>query len=94
MRAPSLLSKPLALLSALLLMLGTILAYLLRRLAQSRRALASGAGLAHAGEQLSDQAWLQARRTNDLAALQRVAEVMGSAHDPHELLSTIAGVAR
>jgi len=96
MRAPSLLSKPLALLSALLLLLSAILAYLLRQLALARRTLSSRAALDRAGHQLiaADQAPLLVRRASDLAALRRVAEAMGSARDPRELLDTIADVAR
>ncbi|HEU5098330.1 MAG TPA: ATP-binding protein [Roseiflexaceae bacterium] len=105
MRAPLLLSKPLALLSALLLVFGSFLAYLLHRLAQSQRALERSAALTqsqralersaaltHTGEQLITAK--PTLRTSDLAALRRVAEAVGSAADPQELLYTIAEVAR
>jgi signal transduction histidine kinase len=85
------------LLSALLLVLGSILAYLLHRMTLDRRALASHAAREQRAEQqqlAAGQARLLARRAGDLAALRRVAEAIGSAGDPRELLDIIADAAR
>lgn len=100
MSATLLLSNPLALISALLL-LGPILAYLLRRRSLALRTLANQAALNRAGDlpiavdqarQLASEEL--ARRAAHLATLRRVAAALGSTHDSHELLATIVDVAR
>ena len=101
MSATSLLSNPLALLSALLFLVCSILAYLLRRNTLALHALARQAAPEPAAAQPSveDQAVLLAseqlaRRAAHLAALRRVTEALGSALSSRELLDAIVDAAR
>jgi signal transduction histidine kinase len=97
MIATSLLYNPFTLLAALLLPIGMILAYLLRR----RKSVVG----ALAGQPAFDQpiaveqpmrlaAEPLDRRAAHIVALRRVAEALGSANDTRELLSAISDVAR
>jgi signal transduction histidine kinase len=99
MSASSLLSNPLALLSALLFLVSSILAYLLRRYSLALRAQASPSAIERTAAQpiAVDQAAAGAqlaRPAAQLSALRRVAAALGSASSPGESLDVIAHAAR
>ncbi len=93
MSASSLFSKLLALLSPLLLLISTTLAFLLRRRSLELRALVKQAALDRAGDRLlvDKQA---ARHAAHLASLRLVAVALGSTHEAHQLLDTVVDAAR
>jgi signal transduction histidine kinase len=101
MSASSLLPKLLALLSALLLLISTTLAFLLRQRSLALRALVHQAARDRADDWLTaaDRDRLladeqMAQRVAHLASLRQVAVALGSAHESHQLLDTVVDAAR
>jgi signal transduction histidine kinase len=93
MSASSLLSKSLALLSALLLFVSTTLAYLLRRRSLELHALKNQAALDGAGDpRLADEQ--VARHMAHVAVLRQVAVALGATQESRQLLDTVVEAAR
>jgi signal transduction histidine kinase len=93
MSASSLLSRLLALLSAVLLFVSTRLAFLLRRRSIQLRTLTNQAALSQGTSQLVVDQEMQ-RRASHLASLRQVAVALGSASEAHQILGAVVDAAR